>query len=105
MLEFIVGKYAIENFNKKEGFYRERNRLHDVLYFIISLIIALIAAYLAYECNAGENNATRWFVTVVAFLFSGLYLIYYLIRYIILGNECKDGRMPMGKSRKVKTIR
>ena len=55
---------------------------------IISLIVSLGAAYFAYKCNEKENEATRLVYVLIAFLFPGLYLIYFFIRYSILGGKC-----------------
>jgi hypothetical protein len=100
MLEFLVGKTLIEKYVNKEGFEKKDSTINDVLYILISTIIAIIAAYLAYECNAGENTATRWFITIIAFLFSGIYLLYYLVRYVFLGNNCNNVNMPLNFKKK-----
>ena len=55
---------------------------------IISLIISLGSAYIAYQCNRHENEATRLIYVIIAFLFPGIYLIYFFIRYSILGYKC-----------------
>lgn len=57
-------------------------------YWIISIIIGLFAAYLAFQCNRKENIAFQLAATVLAFIFSGWYLIYYVIRYSLLGGKC-----------------
>jgi uncharacterized protein YacL len=78
-----------------------------ILGIIVSLIIAIAAAYLAYECNAYESMPMRIFSTIIAFTFSGIYLIYYFIRYTVLGSNChvvpvgavKIRRTKVGRSR------
>ncbi len=57
-------------------------------WIIISLLIAFGTAYLAFSCNDRETPATRFIVTFFAFLFSGIYLIYYFIVYILLNKKC-----------------
>jgi hypothetical protein len=55
---------------------------------IICLLIGLFTAYLAFKCNAKENPPKRLLITLFAFFFSGLYLLYYFIRYVLLGDIC-----------------
>ncbi len=57
-------------------------------WIIISLLIAFGTAYLAFSCNDKETPATRFIVTFFAFLFSGIYLVYYFIIYILLNKKC-----------------
>lgn len=60
----------------------------SVINILISLIISCGAAYIAYQCNRHENEATRLVYVLIAFLFPGLYLIYFFVRYSILGYKC-----------------
>ncbi len=69
-----------------EGFFNYS--VTDLLYYAVGLFFAFGAAYLAYECNAKETPFVRLLITVLAFLFSGLYLIYYLTRYVIMKGKC-----------------
>ena len=57
-------------------------------WIIFSILIGIGTAYLAYSCNYSETPATRFIVTVFAFFFSGIYLIYYFIIYILLNKKC-----------------
>ena len=54
----------------------------------LMVVIAVATAYLAYECNSKNSQTNRTFFTIVAFLFSNIYLIYYLIRYVLMGQKC-----------------
>jgi len=75
----------------KEGFNNEDNNLLaniPVSWIIISLIISIGTAYIAFMCNANSTPATRFIVTIFAFLFSGLYLVYYFIVHILLFYPC-----------------
>ncbi len=60
-------------------------------WMIVTFLIAFGTAYLAYSCNDKETQATRAIVTLFAFFFSGIYLIYYFIIYIFLNKKC-NGR-------------
>jgi hypothetical protein len=66
----------------------------SLMYIIISLIISFGSAFIAFKCNKYENEATRLIYTIFAFLFPGLYLIYFFIRYAILGYKC-DGKIAL----------
>ncbi len=82
---------TIEKFesNKNDPNYVEAS-LHKIptSWIILSLLIGIGTAYLAYSCNYNETGATRLIVTLFAFFFSGIYLIYYFIIYILLNKKC-----------------
>jgi hypothetical protein len=58
------------------------------LAYIVQLVLFIGAAYLAWQCNAGEGTGMRILYTVLAAIFSTFYLIYYLIYRVIMGNKC-----------------
>jgi hypothetical protein len=51
-------------------------------------LVSIIAAMLAWECNAFENTIMRIVVTVIAFLLAELYIMYYAIYHTIFGVVC-----------------
>jgi len=55
---------------------------------LIGLLVSLYAAYLAWDCSKFETPAMRVFYTVVAFLFGGLYLIYYFVYRYLMAVKC-----------------
>ncbi len=56
---------------------------------ILSLCIAIYAAYLAHGCTKKSPSPVfRYLSIIIAFLFNSLYLLYYFIRYIILRDRC-----------------
>ena len=57
-------------------------------WIIIALFISFGSAYIAYSCNEYENPATRALSTIVAFFFSGFYLIYYFIVHVLFDRKC-----------------
>lgn len=83
MLEYFACKYCANK--DKENF--DVTDLNDPMTNLIILIIGVAAAYLAYECNANEPMEWRIFITIIAFLFSNIYIIYYFIRYVLLGDH------------------
>lgn len=59
-----------------------------ISWIIVSLIIAFGTAYIAYACNEYETPATRALSTIIAFFFSGIYLIYYFIVHVVFDRKC-----------------
>ena len=57
-------------------------------WIIIALVISFGSAYLAFCCNQFEKPATRALSTIIAFFFSGFYLIYYFIVHIMFDRKC-----------------
>ena len=53
--------------------------LFSMLQFVISLTISVYAAYLAWNAGSSDSAFFRIFMTVLAFMFSTLYIIGYLI--------------------------
>jgi uncharacterized protein YybS (DUF2232 family) len=95
MLE-LVGLYAaLESYSNydsnKEGYnieYIPKNL--PISWIIISLIIAFSTAYIAFACNQYEKPATRALSTIIAFFFSGFYLIYYFIVHVLFDRKCSS---------------
>jgi hypothetical protein len=86
MLDFFVGTVAREHFNNENG---TNNKLqYDRNLFIVSVLVSFASAYLAWTCNCHESTGARVFLTILAYLFGGLYLMYYFILYILLGKAC-----------------
>ena len=55
---------------------------------LIKLILGIIAVYLSWTCNAKTNIALRIIIAIVAFLFSEIYIFYYGIYRVFMGNKC-----------------
>ena len=55
---------------------------------LVNLLITLFAMYLAWNCNKNIGSGERVLYTLIAGLFSGIYLVYYLARRIILKDKC-----------------
>lgn len=55
---------------------------------VITIIAMLAAGYLCWNCNSGEKTGTRVIYTVFSVIFSWIYLIYYLIRRVLMKREC-----------------
>ena len=57
--------------------------------FILKIILSIIALKLAWSCNSNaSSNFLRIIYTFISTLFSEIYIIYYAIWRIFLGNSC-----------------
>jgi hypothetical protein len=59
-------------------------------WIIMALVISFATAYIAYSCNEYEQPATRALSTLIAFFFSGFYLIYYFIVHVLFDRKCSS---------------
>lgn len=82
MIEYFATEYVMK---MREEFLPALQRL---FWFIFTLVISLLAAYIAYVCNNGENRMYRLFVVIFAFLFTGIYLLYFVIAHLLLRKKC-----------------
>ena len=55
---------------------------------VLSLIISIGAFYLAWMCYP-KNDARRFIISLFAFFFSGLYILYHFIVHVALGYDCE----------------
>jgi hypothetical protein len=105
MIETLVisnlNKSNTENFNEQDT-NQLKNMFNNLspVNVIVALVISLAAAYFAYHCNSHETKATQFIYTVIAFFFPGLYLIYYFIRHVIVGDKCGGRHLMMRKLKK-----
>lgn len=61
----------------------------NLLSFVASMIFMILAGYLCWKCNVGEDRLLRILYTILAVIFNGFYLIYYFIYRVLMGNACK----------------
>ena len=64
------------------------NNRKKIILGILNVILATIAGYLAWNCNANQKSWIRILNTIIAAVFSGLYMLYYLVYRVILGVPC-----------------
>ena len=89
-LESYSNKNSVENFSHLNAS-NESNI--PISWIIMALIISFGTAYIAFACNQYEKPATRALSTIIAFFFSGFYLIYYFIVHIMFDRECGSRRI------------
>lgn len=94
MIELMTAFSTYEKFTNQtdEDFVSKFMNNVPITWIIAAFIISFGASYLAYECSCTEKPATRAIYTILAFFFSGFYLIYYFIVHVVLGYQCFDGK-------------
>jgi hypothetical protein len=55
---------------------------------VIKIILSIIAASLVWKCNSDENIIFRIVLTILAIMFSEIYILYYAIYRVYMGNKC-----------------
>lgn len=93
MLELFTAFKLIEsssNNNIREGLNEDPKNKIPISWIVMAIIISLGTAYIAYSCNEYEQPATRALSTIIAFLFSGFYLIYYFIVHVLFDRKCSS---------------
>ena len=55
---------------------------------IIKIILSVIAASLVWNCNSKENILFRIILTILAVMFSEIYILYYAVYRVYMGNKC-----------------
>ena len=86
MIELFTIFKSVEHFNSNNETSQSMNI--PVSWIIIALLISFGTAYIAYTCNEYEKPATRALSTIIAFFFSGFYLIYYFIVHVLFDRKC-----------------
>ena len=57
----------------------------------IKFVLMLIASYLCWKCNSGENIFMRVLFTSISAIFSEIYILYYAVYRVYMGNSCNAG--------------
>ena len=81
---FYILNNTVKNKNKN------KNLTQIIIISIFKIIIMCLAGYIAWDCNKNSNIFMRILCTLVAILFSCIYIIYYFIYRILMGNKCYD---------------
>lgn len=63
-----------------------KNRMY--LICLLRLMVSIIAAYLCWKCNAKEGIFIKMLVSFIALMFSEIYILYYVIYRVFMGNKC-----------------
>ena len=84
-------EYFEDNTNTKQYEHKKNSKFNWTLVGLIilfHLIISCIAAYLCWDCNKNVSLFLRLIVTAFSWMNSEIYIIYYAIYRIFMGNTC-----------------
>jgi hypothetical protein len=86
----LVAAVDVTEYRKPDETFQdyEANSWKWYLAYILNFGLWIGAGYLAWQCNLSQTLPMRLLYTVLACLFSGLYLIYYLVYHILMGVPC-----------------
>ena len=59
-----------------------------VLYILFKIFSMVLAGYLSWNCGLNDLNPVRVFKTSLSVVFSELYLLYFFVNSVIMGNSC-----------------
>lgn len=74
--------------NNIEDPIKGKNNLFQVLMYLIDVAIFIIALVVAWDCNSKVAGFTKFIFILYAGLFPSVYLSFYLVYRIVLGNAC-----------------
>jgi hypothetical protein len=81
---FLISLIRPSNDNLSE----ENHNPPKILITLLNYIILCIALIVAWDCSSKMTGIMPYINVLIAGLFNSVYLIYYLIYRIILGNAC-----------------
>jgi hypothetical protein len=77
-----------ENINENQTGGKYSSRIISIIGWVIHLVVALVAGYLAYYANAKRTYLFQKIVPIVfAIIYSYVYIIWHIIKYYILGQQ------------------
>ena len=77
--------------NSKNEHFENKDTFHWVQFYLICIlqvVLTLIAGKLSWECSGSLRTSLRVFYTIISGIFSELYIIYYAIYRVFMGNKC-----------------
>jgi hypothetical protein len=90
----IVEQFLIESLSgdkhkaEEEHVDKTKTNHKRLLLGLLNVILAGIAGYLAWNCNSGQHVALKILYTIIAAVFSGLYVLYYFVYHILIRSSC-----------------
>lgn len=64
------------------------SQLNSPIVWLVGILFGLWAGSLAWNCNRRLSVIPRLIISLLAFVFSGWYLLYYFVRYYLLNGRC-----------------
>lgn len=84
-LNNLINKFTGQ---EKNGERDIKHWLKIVFTILLKLILSLIVINLSWKCNKNSNIILRIIYTLIALSFSEIYIFYYAIYRLYLGNSC-----------------
>ena len=88
ILETFLYKFFNDKYNDNDATKRKNNVLKINIIIVLKIALMTLVAYLAWDCNKNTNIFLRIIYTLLAFVFSIFYLLYYTFYRLILKNKC-----------------
>ena len=74
--------------NNIENDEAKKNKLKILLLILVKIISGFLAIYLILPCNKKSNIFVKFILVLFSFLFSEIYLLYYIFYRGLLGFKC-----------------
>jgi len=81
-------KNTIQPDNKKQQLKNNWHWVQVTFVIIIKIILSIYAGFLAWRCNKNEHVFVKTLLIILAVLFSEIYIIYYALYRVFMGNKC-----------------
>ena len=85
----LIETFLIEKLDSKKNHDNRSYKIKKYILGFLNLILAVIAGYLCWNCNTNTPIWLKIIYTIIAVIFSGIYMLYYLIYRIIINVPCK----------------
>ena len=84
-LENLIYSWIRPNMDENN---KKKNFKIDIVRHILSFLILIIALIVSWDCNTEVTGALKYLYLLIAGMFNSVYLVFYFIYRIILGNKC-----------------
>ena len=91
ILNKIKGDHSNSTNDNHNSNHQNLNHQKKIVLAILNIILAFIAGYLCWNCNGSEKTWLRVLYTIISAVFSGLYMLYYLVYRVIMQVKCASG--------------
>ena len=80
--------FKIENFYFSNTSPEQKHWIKVYTTIIIKVILSLIAVNLAWDCNKNSGVIMQLIISIIAFICSEIYILYYAFYRVFMGNKC-----------------
>lgn len=79
---FNIEKFYLSNTPKQKHWIKVYTTI------VIKIVLSLISVSLAWGCNKNSGTVMQIIMAIVAFVFSEIYILYYAVYRVFMGNKC-----------------